>query len=274
MLAYSKLPPNLWAEAVATACFTQNRSIINKRFEKTPYEFEPKGDEAYFIGRESIAYRAYNRRTKKIVESMNVRFDKLSSMVLEQNSSRPELNRPQASATITAFNVKSQFSTLITEDLDILFEEFYYGHPRVSEPGLDTNTVSSTMNTSSAPNGDDESSPSLNSDISSPSSNSHLHTATSELQGPHTHISQVTNPATNPEVYHTKDFVEPLTTSFEQVTAQHTPTFIDTDELNDPQDPLPHSTKWTRSHPISQIIGNPDSGIQTRSASVNEPIMS
>nr|XP_043637995.1 uncharacterized protein LOC122608998 [Erigeron canadensis] len=38
MLAYSKLPPNLWAKAVATACFTQNRSIINKRFDKTPYE--------------------------------------------------------------------------------------------------------------------------------------------------------------------------------------------------------------------------------------------
>nr|XP_043625555.1 uncharacterized protein LOC122596979 [Erigeron canadensis] len=93
MLAYLKLPPNLWVEAVATACFTQNRSIINKRFDKTPYEvinkrklnvnflhifgcvcyvlndkdnlgkFEPKGDEAYFIGysRESIAYRVYNR---------------------------------------------------------------------------------------------------------------------------------------------------------------------------------------------------------------------
>ena len=38
MLAYSKLPMSLWAEAVSTACFTQNRSIIHKRFNKTPYE--------------------------------------------------------------------------------------------------------------------------------------------------------------------------------------------------------------------------------------------
>ena len=38
MLTQSKLPLFLWAEAVATACFTQNRSIINKRFGKTPYE--------------------------------------------------------------------------------------------------------------------------------------------------------------------------------------------------------------------------------------------
>ena len=34
MLLYSKLPHFLWAEAISTACFTQNRSIIHKRFNK------------------------------------------------------------------------------------------------------------------------------------------------------------------------------------------------------------------------------------------------
>ncbi|GKB82355.1 retrovirus-related pol polyprotein from transposon TNT 1-94, partial [Tanacetum coccineum] len=38
MLIFSRLPEFLWAEAVATTCFTQNRSIINKRHNKTPYE--------------------------------------------------------------------------------------------------------------------------------------------------------------------------------------------------------------------------------------------
>ncbi|GJT49940.1 retrovirus-related pol polyprotein from transposon TNT 1-94 [Tanacetum coccineum] len=38
MLIFSRLPEFLWAEAVATACFTQNRSIINTRHNKTPYE--------------------------------------------------------------------------------------------------------------------------------------------------------------------------------------------------------------------------------------------
>nr|GFB05301.1 hypothetical protein [Tanacetum cinerariifolium] len=38
MLTFANLPSFLWAEAIATACFTQNRSIIYKRFEKTPYE--------------------------------------------------------------------------------------------------------------------------------------------------------------------------------------------------------------------------------------------
>nr|GFB21730.1 hypothetical protein [Tanacetum cinerariifolium] len=38
MLIYAQAPLFLWAEAVATACFTQNRSIICLRHGKTPYE--------------------------------------------------------------------------------------------------------------------------------------------------------------------------------------------------------------------------------------------
>nr|GFB13336.1 ribonuclease H-like domain-containing protein [Tanacetum cinerariifolium] len=39
MLTFANLPSFLWAEAIAIACFTQNRSIIHKRFDKTPYVF-------------------------------------------------------------------------------------------------------------------------------------------------------------------------------------------------------------------------------------------
>nr|GEX15221.1 integrase, catalytic region, zinc finger, CCHC-type, peptidase aspartic, catalytic [Tanacetum cinerariifolium] len=38
MLIFSRLPEFLCAEAVATACFTQNWSIIHTRYNKTPYE--------------------------------------------------------------------------------------------------------------------------------------------------------------------------------------------------------------------------------------------
>nr|GFA48516.1 integrase, catalytic region, zinc finger, CCHC-type, peptidase aspartic, catalytic [Tanacetum cinerariifolium] len=38
MLIYTQAPLFLWAEAMATACFTQNRSIIRLRHGKTPYE--------------------------------------------------------------------------------------------------------------------------------------------------------------------------------------------------------------------------------------------
>ncbi|GKA62375.1 hypothetical protein Tco_0761894 [Tanacetum coccineum] len=38
MLIYAKSPLFLWAEAIATACYTQNRSIIRRRHGKTPYD--------------------------------------------------------------------------------------------------------------------------------------------------------------------------------------------------------------------------------------------
>nr|GEU35405.1 integrase, catalytic region, zinc finger, CCHC-type, peptidase aspartic, catalytic [Tanacetum cinerariifolium] len=38
MLIFSRASLFLWAEAIATVCFTQNRSIIHLRFNKTPYK--------------------------------------------------------------------------------------------------------------------------------------------------------------------------------------------------------------------------------------------
>ncbi|GKE27733.1 retrovirus-related pol polyprotein from transposon TNT 1-94, partial [Tanacetum coccineum] len=38
MLIFSKAPLFLWAKAINTACYTQNRSLIRLRYNKTPYE--------------------------------------------------------------------------------------------------------------------------------------------------------------------------------------------------------------------------------------------
>ncbi|GKF90512.1 retrovirus-related pol polyprotein from transposon TNT 1-94, partial [Tanacetum coccineum] len=38
MLIFSRALLFLWAKAIATACYTQNCSIIHRRFDKTPYE--------------------------------------------------------------------------------------------------------------------------------------------------------------------------------------------------------------------------------------------
>ncbi|GKF41576.1 retrovirus-related pol polyprotein from transposon TNT 1-94 [Tanacetum coccineum] len=38
MLIFSKAPMFLWAEAVATACYTQNQSLIHTCHNKTPYK--------------------------------------------------------------------------------------------------------------------------------------------------------------------------------------------------------------------------------------------
>nr|GEW39844.1 retrovirus-related Pol polyprotein from transposon TNT 1-94 [Tanacetum cinerariifolium] len=50
MLIYAQAPLFLWAEAVTTTCFTQNRSIVRLRHGKTPYELmhDKQPDLSYF----------------------------------------------------------------------------------------------------------------------------------------------------------------------------------------------------------------------------------
>nr|GFC04827.1 retrovirus-related Pol polyprotein from transposon TNT 1-94 [Tanacetum cinerariifolium] len=97
MLIYAQAPLFLWAEAVATACFTQNRSIIRLQHGKTPEnvgKLQPKADIGIFIGYEPTkkAFCIYNRRTRRIVETIHVDFDELTTMASEQSSSGPGLN--------------------------------------------------------------------------------------------------------------------------------------------------------------------------------------
>ncbi|GJV67811.1 retrovirus-related pol polyprotein from transposon TNT 1-94 [Tanacetum coccineum] len=152
MLIFSRLPEFLWAEAVATACFTQNRSIIHTRHNKTPYELlrgrkpnveyfhvfgslcyptndrddlgkmKPKADIRVFIGysKTSRGFRIYNRRTKKIMETIHVKFDELTAMASEHDCLEPELQR--------FINHNSSAETMNTpskEDLDNLFGPMY-----------------------------------------------------------------------------------------------------------------------------------------------------
>nr|GEZ45357.1 retrovirus-related Pol polyprotein from transposon TNT 1-94 [Tanacetum cinerariifolium] len=118
MLIYAQDPLFLWAEDVATACFTQNRSIIRLGHGKTPYELlhnklsdlsffyvfgalcyptndsenlgklQPKADIGIFIGYAPTkkAFRVYNRRTRRIVETIHVDFDELTAMASEQSN--------------------------------------------------------------------------------------------------------------------------------------------------------------------------------------------
>nr|GFC83914.1 retrovirus-related Pol polyprotein from transposon TNT 1-94 [Tanacetum cinerariifolium] len=162
MLIFSRAPLFLWAEAIATACFTQNRSIIHRRFNKTPYELinrrKPdisflhvfgalcypkndredigklgaKGDIGFFIGysADSCAFRIYNRRTKKIIETMNVLFDELSAMAFEQRISKPGLQCMTSGQISSGLNLTYAPSTITKQqptegELDLLFEDMY-----------------------------------------------------------------------------------------------------------------------------------------------------
>ncbi|GJT62365.1 ribonuclease H-like domain-containing protein [Tanacetum coccineum] len=68
MLADLKLPTTLWAEVVNTSCYVQNRVLVSKPHNKTPYEL--------FLGysTNSKAFRVFNSRTRIVEENLHVQF--------------------------------------------------------------------------------------------------------------------------------------------------------------------------------------------------------
>ncbi|GJX06517.1 putative ribonuclease H-like domain-containing protein [Tanacetum coccineum] len=106
MLADSLLPTTFWAKAVSTACYVQNRVLVTKPYNKTPYEllhgrppsisfmrpfrcpvtilntldplgkFDGKADEGFFVGYSinTKAFRVFNTKTRKVEENLHITF--------------------------------------------------------------------------------------------------------------------------------------------------------------------------------------------------------
>ncbi|GJT90214.1 ribonuclease H-like domain-containing protein [Tanacetum coccineum] len=106
MLADSKLPTTFWAETVNTACYVQNRVLVVKPHNKTPYKlfhgitptlsfmrpfgcpitilnildhlgkFDGKADECFFVGYSlnSKSFRVFNSRTRIVEKNLHIRF--------------------------------------------------------------------------------------------------------------------------------------------------------------------------------------------------------
>nr|GEV90388.1 Gag-Pol polyprotein [Tanacetum cinerariifolium] len=130
MLIFSRAPLFLWAKAIATACFTQNRLFTNDR--EDIGKLGTKGDIGFFISysADSCAYRIYNQRTNKIMETMNVSFDELSAMAFEQRSSKPGLQSMTSGQISSGLDLTYAPSTITTlqpseGELDLLFEAMY-----------------------------------------------------------------------------------------------------------------------------------------------------
>nr|GEX60098.1 ribonuclease H-like domain-containing protein [Tanacetum cinerariifolium] len=106
MLANSLLLTTFWAEAINTACYVQNRVLVTKPHNKTPYKLligrspnldfmrpfgcpvtilntldhlgksERKADEGFLVGYfvNSKTFRVFNTRTRKVKENMHIKF--------------------------------------------------------------------------------------------------------------------------------------------------------------------------------------------------------
>nr|GFC62439.1 hypothetical protein [Tanacetum cinerariifolium] len=83
-------------------------------------------DIGVFVGysKESAAFRIYNKRTRKIHESVNVNFDEISEMASKQFSLEPGLSNLNKTGKSSNLSV-SQVDEDLKKDLEDLFQDFY-----------------------------------------------------------------------------------------------------------------------------------------------------
>nr|GEZ42965.1 retrovirus-related Pol polyprotein from transposon TNT 1-94 [Tanacetum cinerariifolium] len=268
MLTFANLPSFLWAEAIATACFIQNRSIIHKRFDKTPYELinqrkpnikffrvfgcrcyllndyedvaklKAKGDIGVFVGysKESASFRIYNKRTHKIHESVNVNFDKLSDMASKQFSLEPSLSNLNETGKYLNLSVL-QVDEASKKDLEDLSQDFY-------DEYFDSSKImkSSTTNVET----------SINEEV--------FHELISINMIPNGNEASTSHNVFNERL---EDAYFDASTSFHDPSNVHTY-----------YQPYPHEKKWTKDHPLHKIIGDPKSSVRTRGQLANSCLFS
>ncbi|GJV14642.1 integrase, catalytic region, zinc finger, CCHC-type containing protein [Tanacetum coccineum] len=95
MLIYAKDPLFLWAEAVATACYTKNHSIVRLCHGKTPYELlhDKPPDLSFFHVFGALCYPTNDSdNLGKLQPKVDIDFDELTAMASEHSSSGPALH--------------------------------------------------------------------------------------------------------------------------------------------------------------------------------------
>ncbi|GJT97573.1 retrovirus-related pol polyprotein from transposon TNT 1-94 [Tanacetum coccineum] len=283
MLIFSRLPEFLWAEAVATACFTQNRSIINTRHNKTPYELlrgrkpnveyfhvfgslcyptndrddlgkmKPKADIGVFIGysETSRGFRIYNRRTKRIMETIHVKFDELTAIASEHDCLEPELQR---------FNNQNSSDDLMNtpskEDLDNLFGPMF-------EDYFEQKSSDTTINSAAQPTHDQEDSPSTSSIIVDTHEAPPVVTTSDEQTSPISlQESDEFNQEDSADFDGNTQFVPYDSLNHEEI--ESSTTNLEPSNVQNFHQVQPSTHIWTKDHPLDQVIGDPSKPVMTR----------
>nr|GEX66680.1 Gag-Pol polyprotein [Tanacetum cinerariifolium] len=113
MLIFSKAPLFLWAETVATTCYTQNRSLIRKHHNKTPYEHlhDRKPNLTYFYVFGALCYPTNDGEDLGLRLELQLMTPGIITSGLVQN---PPSSSPHVPST--------------KNDWDILFQLMFYAY--------------------------------------------------------------------------------------------------------------------------------------------------
>nr|GEV70288.1 retrovirus-related Pol polyprotein from transposon TNT 1-94 [Tanacetum cinerariifolium] len=209
-------------------------------------KLKAKGGIRVFVGylKESAAFRIYNKRTRKIHESVNVNFDEISKIASKQFGLEPSLSNLNETGKSLNQPV-SQVDEASKKYLEDLFQDFY-----------DEYFDSSKFMKSSTTN------------VETPINEEVFHEVSESFQGESSSSSlndDVQQTSTSHNVFNErlKDAYFDASTSF------HDPSNVQTF-----YQPYPHEKKWTKNHPLHKIIGDPKSSVQTRGQLANSCLLS
>ncbi|GJX79926.1 retrovirus-related pol polyprotein from transposon TNT 1-94 [Tanacetum coccineum] len=249
MLSASKLPLFFWAEAIATACYTQNRSIIIPTHEKMAYhiinDIKPSIKHLYIFG-----CTCYLTRDGENLDKMKEKGDPCILVGYSTQSKgyrasdydnpdpKPELQNVSPSADTT---VPSQ------QELDLLFgplyDEFF-------------NDGTSRVNKSSSPTD--------NSTQQDTPTTTNIHPTSEPLTPTNVHAEE----NNDNQVEFTNPFCTPVQENAESYSRNIGNSNVHT--FNQPQD---SEYRWTKDHPLTQVRGNPSKPVQTRRQLATDPEM-
>ncbi|KAJ9542245.1 hypothetical protein OSB04_028751 [Centaurea solstitialis] len=287
MMSNSGIPQQFWAEAVSTACYTQNRTLIVKWTGKTAYEMveqrKPNIDYFRVFGCKCYTYRVFNKRTRTILESSNVDFSETETYSdaspSNLNALLPELSTAPPSTDSATNSFASDFIDLADYDLLILTGPIVVpAHAgstttSVSYDAFMTESSSSTSTNSVTPE----------SAVSPPKTSSAASPEPVREQTPHPVLAPIPEDAPLPSpisaqrtyaqvVREPRLEAAPQTNLEEGSSSGNQEEVLAVHDENDASNnqqayvTFPHSRKWTRDHPPSQIIGSPSQPVKTQSS--------
>nr|GEX16190.1 hypothetical protein [Tanacetum cinerariifolium] len=165
MLNNAKLPKKIWGEAVNTACYTQNISIIVKRHGKTSYDvfrgrssdisyfyafgcpvhnhnhmdhlgkFYEKDDDGFFLGYSLVAkaFRVFNIKRQEMEETIHVTFSEDDEAISQSNTEGDAINFNENRSFPDDEFLESRSEVSVTFEYSHEFTEAD-NHPSLHEP--------------------------------------------------------------------------------------------------------------------------------------------
>nr|GFA86552.1 hypothetical protein [Tanacetum cinerariifolium] len=233
MLSATKVPLFFWAESIATACFTQNHGEnLDKKKEK--------GDECIFVGysTQSRAYRVFNKRTRVIMETIHVNSDELPHTASDQISSDPAPECQRMALEHDSLSPEIQRQENVPQ----------------------ADTTSSAVYSADAPNRRQHHTTPLN-NHTTPASTCQVSSLAPTVSSSE-NINQAETYAENDQVAD-DEFINIFCTLVQnqgEMSSRH----VDSSNMHTFYQRYPSEHRWTKDHPLEQVIGNPSQSVRTR----------